>query len=440
LVIANLNKKGNLSNFLWERENKKSCFRYHSHHNWQYVDGFWGILIIDNTKELYAGAYAGELVVPLSDWHHTPSRRLASCYANLVTGPPVPDSGLINGLGSYPCTLPKTISNAGCPECDPGSLYPSLPPAPPNCAYVCDPRKQATPVYNVIRGVTYRIRVINTSARSNFIFSIDGHKLTVIATDGVDTIPVGPVDSVMIWPAQRYSFLVTMDGSEGVNNFWIRGDMSFLAPGVPQPKAILRYKEANGNSVPPKSIAKAYAVKGASQGRPATHDFDWTRYNGTSASPPEDADFIFPIAAAAQRSGGGRPENQTGGHHNSVVGVMKLNPAVANRQASQQMPTTLPTPNPVYLDQSLCTPFPTNGYASALAPASYQQEITINANLVTYPNYTQGQINGLSYMPNSGLPMILQMRQNLTICPRCNPLFIPMFKKVRRIVNNLCAK
>lgn len=43
----------------------------------------------------------------------------------------------------------------------------------------------------------------------SFMFSIDGHDLTVIEADGVETQPV-TVNTINILAAQRYSFVVSI--------------------------------------------------------------------------------------------------------------------------------------------------------------------------------------------------------------------------------------
>jgi len=204
---------------------KKKVRRYHSHHSWQYVEGFWGALIVDNTPEVYNDRYEEEMDISLTDWHHIPAKILSEGYQKEGKGIPVPDTGLINGSGYYPCQLARGKGLS------------------------CDESLQSPAFFKVNPGRTYRIRLINTSARSNFNFSIDGHTMTVIEVDAVDTVPVGPVDSVEIWPAQRYSVLVTINGI--LDEYWIQADMNARDPNVPQSKAVLQYNRGSCPSQPP---------------------------------------------------------------------------------------------------------------------------------------------------------------------------------------------
>lgn len=56
---------------------------------------------------------------------------------------------------------------------------------------------------------SYRFRLVSISCDPNYTFSIDGHNLTVIEVDGIDSQPL-TVDSIQIFAAQRYSFVVCL--------------------------------------------------------------------------------------------------------------------------------------------------------------------------------------------------------------------------------------
>jgi iron transport multicopper oxidase len=65
-------------------------------------------------------------------------------------------------------------------------------------------------VTKVKQGKRYRLRIINMSCGPTYNVSIDGHNMTIIEADGVETSPL-TVDSFQIFPAQRYSVVVTAD-------------------------------------------------------------------------------------------------------------------------------------------------------------------------------------------------------------------------------------
>lgn len=97
-------------------------------------------------------------------------------------------------------------------------------------------------VINVEQGKRYRFRIIGLSCDPNFNFTIDGHRMTIIEADGIETEPV-EVDSLPVYAAQRYSVVVT--ANQPVGNYWIRAasnENASFAGG--QNLAILRYTGA----------------------------------------------------------------------------------------------------------------------------------------------------------------------------------------------------
>jgi len=49
-----------------------------------------------------------------------------------------------------------------------------------------------------VANISYRFRVVSISCDPSFIFSIDGHQLTVIEADGIETKPL-LIDSLEIF-------------------------------------------------------------------------------------------------------------------------------------------------------------------------------------------------------------------------------------------------
>jgi iron transport multicopper oxidase len=76
-------------------------------------------------------------------------------------------------------------------------------------------------VISVEKGKRYRFRLIAMACDPNFTFSIDNHFMTVIETDGENTVPL-MVDSLQIFAGQRYSVIV--HAHEPVGNYWIRAN------------------------------------------------------------------------------------------------------------------------------------------------------------------------------------------------------------------------
>ena len=126
--------------------------------------------------------------------------------------PPIADSTLINGLGRYVGGPASPLS-----------------------------------VVNVNHGKRYRFRLLSMACTSPFNFSIDGHRMTIIETDGVATLPL-QVDFIEIFAGQRYSFI--LEANQSVNNYWIRAEQQPGIDGGPTGfagginSAILRYSGA----------------------------------------------------------------------------------------------------------------------------------------------------------------------------------------------------
>ncbi|KAG2127516.1 laccase, partial [Suillus clintonianus] len=192
--------------YSFEAQNQTGTYWYHSHYSTQYCDGLRGALIIYDPEDPLSYLYDVDdetTVITLADWNHAVSpvlNHFVTVYGNTT---------LINGLGRY---------QGG-------------------------PTDTELAVVNVEYGKRYRLRIIGMSCVPNFIFSIDGHDLTVIEADGQLTEPL-LVDSVQILAGQRYS--AVLNANQPVDNYWIRA-----FPNTPnstfyggQNMAILRYQGA----------------------------------------------------------------------------------------------------------------------------------------------------------------------------------------------------
>ena len=231
---------------------------YHSHTGAQRTDGLFGALIVkERTANLRSVKTAlglgnfedqpGSHTLSLLDWQRESSLDLFTqihstlgFYTNrpvdeipnathtryertvssdgVEVGPVPYWSGLINGRGRH--ALPNT-----------------------EVSY----RQTRLSIFDVDPGNLYRFRLIGAQSLYAYMFSINGHQLTVIATDGVFIQPV-TVDYIIIHSGERYDFLLNTSASE--ENYWIRAqtlevDMNgqFL-PGHTA-EAILHYNTAS---------------------------------------------------------------------------------------------------------------------------------------------------------------------------------------------------
>lgn len=72
--------------------------------------------------------------------------------------------------------------------------------------------------FRVQTGKTYKLRLVNSGAGSLLYFSIDNHKLTIIANDFVDVQPY-EVEQVVLGTGQRADVLFTPQGN---GTIWMR--------------------------------------------------------------------------------------------------------------------------------------------------------------------------------------------------------------------------
>ena len=76
--------------------------------------------------------------------------------------------------------------------------------------------------FTVSQGQRYRFRLIGAQAVYGLRVSIEGHKMTVVATDGNLITPIEDVDSVIVNNGERYDVIVHANASTPEkNNFWI---------------------------------------------------------------------------------------------------------------------------------------------------------------------------------------------------------------------------
>ncbi|KAF9446151.1 multicopper oxidase [Macrolepiota fuliginosa MF-IS2] len=145
----------------------------------QYCDGVRGVLVVadpnDPLKSLY-DVDNDQTVITLSEWYHT--------LAPSIFGIPAADSTLINGQGRYP--------------------------GGPNTALA---------VVSIDQGKRYRLRLVSISCDPDFVFSIDGHDLTVIEVEGTRVQPY-TVNTIQLLAGQRYD--VVLNANQTVDNYWIR--------------------------------------------------------------------------------------------------------------------------------------------------------------------------------------------------------------------------
>ena len=79
----------------------------------------------------------------------------------------------------------------------------------------CEEQRSSPAEFVVEQGNTYLLRLIAATTQTYQSFAVDGHKLTIIRSDGQDVKPV-TVESLDINSGERYDVLLTADRPPGV--------------------------------------------------------------------------------------------------------------------------------------------------------------------------------------------------------------------------------
>ncbi|KAI7842552.1 hypothetical protein COHA_003789 [Chlorella ohadii] len=148
------------------------------HYKEQYVDGLRGAMIVNDPL---VPRFPVQFDVSLTDWYQIPAKILIHEFLSNKNSEglePIPTSALINGVGQASCPAEKS----GSQQCG----YPVIPAALGTCW------KPAT-----------KLNLINMAAFARFIFSIDEHKIVILALDGLPVRPSAPLNSVKLNAGQR---------------------------------------------------------------------------------------------------------------------------------------------------------------------------------------------------------------------------------------------
>src|SRR5262249_19260102 len=158
---------------------------YHSHVGVQYGNGLFGPLIVEERTPI--AAYDREEIVFLTDWFLQPGDAL---LAGLLKGmemkmPEKKERKGMKDLGDVPFQS-ALINGKGRA---PGEA------------------KAPLATLEVKKGETVRLRLINGSSTYALRFGIDGHRLSVIASDGAPLQPV-VVDNLVLNVGERFDVLL----------------------------------------------------------------------------------------------------------------------------------------------------------------------------------------------------------------------------------------
>lgn len=169
---------------------------WHSHSGMQRADGAAGALIIRKPKsqEVHGHLYdydRSDHVMIVTDWIHELSVAMFTDHHH-AKGDNKPPTLLINALGRF-----KIFGNE-----------------------TSRPKYMKAARFNVEQGYRYRFRVINAEFLNCPIeLSVDGHNITIIASDGYDLEPINAT-SLVTYAGERYDFILFANNE--IENYWIR--------------------------------------------------------------------------------------------------------------------------------------------------------------------------------------------------------------------------
>ena len=181
---------------------------YHSHYSAQSSGGLVGPMVIHGPKNLDYDIDLGPVM--LTDWYHDDYFDLVEQTMAANATPVVADSNLINGKMNFNCSSAKDTSkpckdNAGVSK------------------------------FKFKRGKTHLLRLINAGSDALQRFSIDGHKMTVVANDFVQVEPY-ETEVVTLGIGQRSDVIVEANGKLGA--YWMRSNASTICSLVNNPNAL----------------------------------------------------------------------------------------------------------------------------------------------------------------------------------------------------------
>ncbi|KAI1176520.1 multicopper oxidase [Nemania sp. FL0916] len=211
---------------------------WHSHFSAQYTAGAWGPMIIYGPRHARYDIDLGPVMV--GDYYHGDYHDVADAAVSNSTDfnvyVPWSDNSLINGKNNYNCTMAPKDANATC-HFNAGLAQ-----------------------FRFQPGKVHRLRLVNTGAAALIHFSIDGHRMEVIANDFDPVVPYN-VDFVTLHVGQRTDILVTADADPRAT-YWMRSTISLncSVTYTTEARAIISYEGNHDIQIPKSKISEAAAL------------------------------------------------------------------------------------------------------------------------------------------------------------------------------------
>ncbi|KAH8809441.1 laccase [Xylogone sp. PMI_703] len=184
-------------------------FWYHSHSGLQRADGLFGGLVIHQpasnstpVADISAHQQVPEYLLLVGDWYHRPAKAVFDWFQdpNHFGYEPAPDSLLINGRGSFNCSM---AVKARPVECSPVER--------PEMTFGDNSR--------------IKLRVVNTGASAGFSISFSQAHMTVVAVDGGNSVASNTPSATSVgplYPGERMDLIVEHLMAPGTNNLDVK--------------------------------------------------------------------------------------------------------------------------------------------------------------------------------------------------------------------------
>ncbi|KAJ5673457.1 multicopper oxidase-domain-containing protein [Penicillium longicatenatum] len=203
---------------------QSGTFWYHSHAGVSRADGLYGGLVVHAPafhssgrgllprfkSDAHRYGYDKEILLLVGDWYHWPAKDILAWYmtpANIGLDP-VPDSSLINGVGSFNCSGATIARPVDCIE-----------------------QPIDTSFLKMDSDTAYRIRVVNTGSLAGLSLVFDKEQLNLIQVDSVDVAPLRQhnVNSVgTLYPGQRIDFILSPSAQSTRSSMMVQLDQEYF--------------------------------------------------------------------------------------------------------------------------------------------------------------------------------------------------------------------
>ena len=197
-------------------------FWYHSHIGSQRAQGLFGALIVKEKAIQYPVSFIddpAQHTVTVMDWFDQDAEvHFRNLRFGLGRYPELPPNVLpsdLNQANAYRDTIGPDFTQVGIIPFWSGLIngkgrHHSVP-----------FNRSSLTIYEVEQGETYRFRLIHVGMQYAFKFSINNHKLKVMATDGYLVEPV-EVDYITMHSGERYDFL--LEANQEAGDYWMKAE------------------------------------------------------------------------------------------------------------------------------------------------------------------------------------------------------------------------